>query len=77
MRPFAHWTPRYVKNRLALMAYERFNPEQPWLTRNMIEILENWLKPTDVGLEFGSGRSTTWFARRVRHLERLSMTWNT
>jgi hypothetical protein len=68
MRSFGHWTPRYVKDRLTLLAYEQFNPEHPWLTRNMIEILRDWLKPTDVGLEFGSGRSTTWFARRVRHL---------
>jgi predicted O-methyltransferase YrrM len=33
-----------------------------------VEILEDRLKPTDVGLEWGSGRSTLWFARRVSHL---------
>jgi predicted O-methyltransferase YrrM len=34
----------------------------------MINILESWLLPTDIGLEFGSGRSTSWFASRVNHL---------
>jgi hypothetical protein len=68
MRSFAHWTPRYIKDRLALVAYERANPDQPWLTRSMIGILETWLKPADVGLEFGSGRSTGWFGARVAHL---------
>jgi len=33
-----------------------------------VEILDNWLKPTDVGLEWGSGNSTTFFAERVAHL---------
>lgn len=68
MRSFRHLTPRYVRDRLTLMAYERANPDQPWLTRTMVEILDTLLLPDDVGLEFGSGRSTRWFARRVGHL---------
>jgi predicted O-methyltransferase YrrM len=68
MRSFRHWTPRYIFDRLALLAYERQYPHHPWLTRNMIEILETWLRPDDVGLEFGSGRSTVWFAQRVGYL---------
>ena len=31
-------------------------------------VLDNWLRPTDRGLEWGSGRSTTWLASRVAHL---------
>jgi len=31
----------------------------------MVDILENWLRPTDRGIEWGSGRSTIWFAERV------------
>lgn len=68
MRSFRHWTPRYIWNRLALMAHERQHPDLPWLTRAMIENLDTWLRPDDVGLEFGSGRSTIWFAQRVGHL---------
>jgi hypothetical protein len=44
------------------------HPDVPWLTRQAVEILEDRLKPTDVGLEWGSGRSTLWFARRISHL---------
>jgi predicted O-methyltransferase YrrM len=63
-----HWSPRYVCNRLAAAKYERVNPDAPWLTRQMIEILDYWLKPNDVGVEWGSGRSTAWLAARVSHL---------
>jgi len=31
-------------------------------------MLERWLRPDHVGIEWGSGRSTLWFAARVRHL---------
>jgi predicted O-methyltransferase YrrM len=31
-------------------------------------ILDNWLRPTDRGLEWGSGRSTIWLATRVAHV---------
>jgi len=38
------------------------------LARQAVEILDGRLKPSDVGLEWGSGRSTLWFAQRVAHL---------
>ncbi len=44
------------------------HPDVPWLTRQAVEILDDRLKPGDVGLEWGSGRSTVWFARRVTQL---------
>jgi hypothetical protein len=68
MRSFKHWTPRYIYDRVNLMVDERNYPTSPWLVRTMVEILGNWLKPTDRGLEWGSGRSTTWFAERVGSL---------
>jgi predicted O-methyltransferase YrrM len=34
----------------------------------MVEILKNWLKSGDRGIEWGSGRSTIWFAERVGSL---------
>jgi hypothetical protein len=67
-RSICHWTPRYIINRLILMAYERNNPNSPWLTNSMVDLLDTWLCSTDVGLEFGSGRSTIWFAKQVKHL---------
>lgn len=67
-RSFRHWTLRYIVNRLSLAWNELLNPDAPWLTADMVEILDSWLRPTDVGLEWGSGRSTVWFAKRVAHL---------
>jgi predicted O-methyltransferase YrrM len=67
-RAFRHLTPRYVYHRLALMVEQRRNPADPWLTADSIGILKQTLKPTDVGVEFGSGRSTLWFAKRLAHL---------
>ncbi|MBZ5618121.1 MAG: class I SAM-dependent methyltransferase [Acidobacteriia bacterium] len=68
MRPIKHLTPRYVKNRLGVALYERTHRDAPWLTRQMVGLLSCWLRPDDSGLELGSGRSTIWFAERVRHL---------
>jgi hypothetical protein len=68
MRPITHWTPRYIGNRIQVLVYERLHPEDPWLTNSMVSILNTWLKPDDVGLEWGSGRSTIWLALRVKCL---------
>jgi predicted O-methyltransferase YrrM len=63
-----HRTPRYVYNRTRQMLYERAHPDDPWLTPAAITLLRTLLRPVDRGLEFGSGRSTLWFARRVAAL---------
>ncbi len=68
MRTFRHWTPRYLYSRIVEKIYRRRNPGLPWLTQDANRILETLLLPTDAGLEFGSGRSTFWFAARVAHL---------
>jgi predicted O-methyltransferase YrrM len=67
-RTVAHLTPRYVKNRLLVLLYERGHQEAPWLTADAISILSTLLRKTDDGLEYGSGRSTLWFAKRTRSL---------
>jgi len=63
-----HWTFRYLLNRFKLFLFERKNPNLPWLTRTAIDFLNDFLKPSDVGVEFGSGRSTLWLASRVKHI---------
>lgn len=67
-RRVGHWTPRYVWDRCLVKWYELRNPDSPWLTRDAIHILAEWLTSKDQGLEFGSGRSTVWFASRVAKL---------
>lgn len=64
-RTFRHWSPTYVADRLRVFGNQRLHPQWPWLTADMVKILEGWLQASDRGLEWGSGRSTIWFAQRV------------
>ncbi len=48
--------------------YQKRNPHKPWLTPDAIKALEMLLQPTDIGLEYGSGRSTKFFASKLQHL---------
>jgi predicted O-methyltransferase YrrM len=67
-RVLGHRTPRYLYNRTRQLIYERGHADAPWLTPAAIGLLESLLRPADRGVEFGSGRSTAWFARRVAAL---------
>ena len=69
MRTFRHWTPRYIVNRIIEKVYRRTNPDVAWLTPDANQILAGCLQKEDHGVEFGSGRSTVWFARRVAYLD--------
>jgi SAM-dependent methyltransferase len=68
MRTFRHWTPRYIRDRLANIYYRKAYPDRPWLTPAANEILMSFLRGTDIGLEFGSGISTLWLANRIKYL---------
>ncbi|MEP3266523.1 MAG: class I SAM-dependent methyltransferase [Hyphomicrobiales bacterium] len=68
MRSFSHWNLNYIQKRLAYMIYARRNPDKPWITPDSIKILDSYLKPDDFMIEFGSGRSTKWFASKVGKL---------
>ncbi|HCE42081.1 MAG TPA: hypothetical protein DET40_00855 [Lentisphaeria bacterium] len=63
-----HWNRKYLIDKLKLLWWQRQNPDAPWLTADGIAFLDNWLKKSDVGVEFGSGRSTMWFAARIAQL---------
>jgi hypothetical protein len=67
-RSFGHWDPAYVLSRTAEMIYRRRNADLPWLTSTANSLLPHLLRSSDVGLEWGSGRSTIWFAQRIAHL---------
>lgn len=60
--------PAYFVKRIQQWRFEKARPDAPWLAPTAIELLESYLKPADVGFEWGSGRSTVWFARRVGKL---------
>ncbi len=67
-RPARHWTLRYILDRVELLVWERMNPAAPWLVAEAVDLLDRRLKASDLVVEFGSGRSTLWLARRVRRV---------
>lgn len=60
--------PLYVAGRIQNWLYEKRHPDHPWLAPAAIAWLEQQLQPGMHGFEWGSGRSTLWFARRVAAL---------
>lgn len=68
MKKISHWTPRYAFNRIKLFLWQKFNPQAPWLTSQSVDFLDKYLKDTDIGFEWGAGRSTFWFAKRVKKI---------
>lgn len=67
-RTYSHWSATYLWNRSKEKLYRRRNPDLPWFSPQAIEFLTDYLLPSDTGLEFGSGRSTLWFAQKISHL---------
>lgn len=78
MKSRKHWSPGYIVSRARVILDERRNPHDPWLTRQSIDLLAQLLRPSDIALEFGSGRSTRWVARRVHHVTSVEndATWH-
>jgi hypothetical protein len=72
-----HWTTRYIYNRIIQEINCRRNPSLPWLTRQSIQLLEQLLKPDDIGFEWGAGRSTLWLAECTKQLSSIESnhTW--
>ncbi len=64
----SHITTRYIAARSVEKLYRLLNHKKPWLSPAVNRILTKKIKSTWVGFEFGSGRSTIWFAKRIRSL---------
>lgn len=67
-KPKMHWNLTYVFSRFKQYLNHINNPENPWLTYQAISFLDSVLLKSDVMVEFGSGRSTLWFAKRVKKI---------
>jgi predicted O-methyltransferase YrrM len=63
-----HWTFRYIFNRTKNYFFEKKNKDLPWLTPDSIKLLRGLIQKSDIGLEYGSGRSTAWLAKRCKFL---------
>jgi hypothetical protein len=48
--------------------FEQANPEAPWFAPASLPVIDDLLEPGFQGFEWGTGRSTLWFAERVAHL---------
>ena len=70
--------PRLIPARIVYWLWERLNPDKPWLCPGTIRFCEHNLSNTMQGLEFGSGRSTAWLARRLGYLTSIehSAAWH-
>lgn len=60
--------PQYLIGRALHALYEIRYPDHPWLSPGAIVWLDGHLKPEMQGFEWGSGRSTAWFAKRLDRL---------
>ncbi len=63
-----HWNLRYIKNRIQNFYFEKKHKDYPWINKQAIIVFENLLLKDDIGVEFGSGSSTIWFSKKVKHL---------
>lgn len=66
--------PRRLVARLRYWVWEKRNPDKPWMCPGTVRFCEAHLTRSMSALEFGSGRSTAWFAGRVGHL--ISIEYN-
>jgi hypothetical protein len=62
------YRPVHLIRRVAYEFYQFRHPEEPWMAQEAVRFCNTALKQTDVALEWGSGRSTKWFAARVGKL---------
>lgn len=60
--------PALTAKRMAYKVYEWLHPHEPWIAQGAVRFCERTLRTSMRGFEWGSGRSTTWFAKRLAHL---------
>ncbi|MCS7022043.1 MAG: class I SAM-dependent methyltransferase [Gemmataceae bacterium] len=60
--------PKKAIARIRYWFWEGLNPDKPWLCPETVRFCQAHLTKSMVAIEFGSGRSTRWFATLVGHL---------
>ena len=60
--------PFLLPSRVVYWLWEKMNPGKPWLCRGAVVYCERVLTKSMTAVEFGSGRSTAWFAKHVGRL---------
>lgn len=57
--------PDHIFARVRYFAWEPMNMDKPWLCPSSVRFCDLNLTRSMTGLEFGSGRSTAWFAGKL------------
>ncbi len=60
--------PAYCYRKLNYKLYESRHPNEPWIAQGAVHFCDLNLSTDHAGLEWGSGRSTLWFAQRLKTL---------
>lgn len=60
--------PHLILARLNYWIWEQLNQDKPWMCPGTIDFCQQQFQGSLKALEFGSGRSTQWFARLTEHL---------
>jgi len=68
IRKLVYWSPWDLWNRTRLGLHRTLHPDSAWFPRSAMGVLSKMLKSHHVGLEWGSGKSTLWLAKRIKHL---------
>lgn len=58
----------YLARRVAYKLYEVTHPHAPWIAQGAVRFLDANLSREWIGLEWGSGRSSSWYADRLQSL---------
>lgn len=64
--PFYLKRPRVAFAKLRFIIQTKLHPDEPWLVRGAVKYCDSVLNKDMVVFEWGSGRSTAWFAKRSK-----------
>ncbi len=60
--------PKLMVYRVRYWIWEKLHSDEPWMCPGTVEFCKKHLSTSMSVLEFGSGRSSAWFARRIKKL---------
>jgi hypothetical protein len=60
--------PGELVRRIAGKIYRRIHPHEPWISLDAIKFCQKELPPSTIAIEWGSGRSTVWFAKILKRI---------
>lgn len=63
-----HWNYNYLKSKLKYALKKSNYKSAPWIAFDAVDYLQQRLDKSQIVFEWGSGRSTLWFASRVKSI---------